>query len=137
MLTKQDLYAAGLKPTNAQLSSWGCDGWYCHAVAYLETGNSDEFYKIELRQEPIPPGVSLADTWSVCFTLEHAKEVLASGSYYETLRKVKTSAITVDDELLELYDIYSKIFQTSWTEFSKLDPEMVKACLAAFKKEVE
>lgn len=133
MLTKEEIYGSGLLPVRSDLSGWGRDGVYVNAVPYVNTGNSDLFYKLELRQEPIPPSTPASETWITVFTYPHLLEVLKSYTYYETLRKVKASAIEADEEMIQLYTEYSKVFWVSFPEFAKMDMELVKQAVKAIK----
>lgn len=131
MLTKQEMYKAGLAPVRADLTGWGKDGVMAVAVFYHGLGNNDLFYKVELKQDPLPPNTPSSEIWVTVYDYPHLVEVLKGFNYYETLRKVKTTTLTLDEETTDLYIKYSALFSITWTEFLELPIEQVRKLINA------
>jgi len=131
MLTKNDLYKAGLRPTNDFYTAWGSIGTYAHAIPYID--NKEEFHKVEIRQDPVPPGTTTAEAWTICFTYEHLVEVIKSFTYYQNSRKVAQNSIKADSEIEELYAKCCTLFNITWQDFLELPLHSARALTEGFE----
>lgn len=91
MINEEQLRLLGFRPLSSGEDQWGRLGHYCHVVRYTDTlpGDSLEFHKAEVRNEPYPPEDEGRWKWRYCYDWDDLVKAVEDLHYYADLKDVQ------------------------------------------------
>lgn len=89
-ITRDQLRSIGFRPINVTQTAFHRFGAYASCHQYYDNLSTipDDFYKVEVRQDPNASDYNASKDWSTCYALDELIKAISEYHYYENWRKI-------------------------------------------------